>query len=177
MAGPLDAWSEELARIASMGFDALVLPPVFATGRDKSVFLTSDHARLHTALGGGDALAGLRKIVSLAREAGLAVLLDLTTDRVDTDCVVLRDHPSWRQGDTQVGLPPDPRHSMTQGVLLPKPPPDALLLWWQNCLRDWMQAGVAGFRCLDASAGGAFWGGLIQAVRQAHPDAFFIAWT
>nr|WP_249681442.1 maltotransferase domain-containing protein [Roseococcus pinisoli] len=177
LAGPLVRWPEDFGRIASLGFESVVLAPVFAPGRDNSVFLTADHSRLHTALGGGDALEGLRRITHDAREAGLSVLLDLTTDRLDTDAVILRRHPDWRLHDPQAGLPPDPRRPMAQGAALPAPPPDDLRLWWRERLAEWMQAGVAGFRCLDASAGGGFWRRLIKEVREAHPQAAFIAWT
>jgi starch synthase (maltosyl-transferring) len=177
LAGPIDRWPEDFARIAALGFDGVVLAPVFETGRDNSVFLTADHRHLHSALGGGDALAALRGIADMARTAGLSLLLDLTTDRVDTDAVVLRDHPAWRLHDPRAGLPPDPRRAIEQGALLPTPAPGDLRLWWLERLTEWMQAGVAGFRCLDPSAGGTFWNELIRSLRQAHPAAVFIAWT
>jgi starch synthase (maltosyl-transferring) len=170
-------WPEDFARIASLGFDGVVLAPVFASGRDSSVFLAADHRHLHSALGGGDALAALRQAAQEARAAGLSLLLDLTTDRVDTDAAILRDHPAWRLHDPLAGLPPDPRRAMAPGALLPTPAPEDLRLWWLERLTEWLQAGIAGFRCLDASAGGTFWGELIRSLRQSHPDAVFIAWT
>jgi len=177
LAGPVDRWPEDFARIASLGFDGVVLAPVFAEGPDGSIFLTADHRSLHSALGGGDALAALRRIAGEARAAGLSLLLDLTTDRVDRDAALLRDHPEWRAFDPYAGLPPDPRRAMGQGAPLPNPAPEGLRLWWLNRLTEWMQAGVAGFRCLDITAGTSFWGGLIRDLRQAHPDAVLIAWT
>lgn len=173
----MDRWPREFARVSSLGFDGVVLAPVFASGRDNSVFLAADHRLLHSALGGGDALAALRRIAKEARAAGLSLLLDLTTDRVDTDAVILRDHPAWRLDDPRAGLPPDPRRAMAQGALLPTPAPDELRLWWLERLTEWVQAGVVGFRCLDASAGSTFWGELIRGLRRTYPDAVFIAWT
>ncbi|WP_421988359.1 maltotransferase domain-containing protein [Roseococcus sp.] len=175
LAGPLDSWAGDFARIAALGFEGLVLPPVFATGRDNSVFLTADHDRLHAALGGGDASEGLRRIVAEARAAGLSLILDLTTDRLDTDAVLLREHPDWRLPDPREGLPPDPRGPMSQGAALASSAGPRR--WWRERLTGWMQAGVAGFRCLDAGAGGAFWKEIIQGARQGHPEAVFLAWT
>ena len=177
MAGPLDGWPAEFARIAALGFDGVILAPIFATGRDNSVFLVANHGQLHSALGGGEALPALRRIADEARAAGLALLLDLVTDRLDADAAVLREHPSWRLRDPRADLPPDPRRPVEEGALLPKPAPEDLRRWWSARFGEWMDAGVAGFRCLDASAGGAFWGGPIRELREAHPEAIFIAWT
>ncbi|TCH98415.1 DUF3416 domain-containing protein [Roseococcus sp. SYP-B2431] len=160
-----------------MGFDAVVLAPPFATGPDNSLFLTADHRALHARLGGGDALAGLAETCRLAGEAGLAVLLDLPTDRLDGAAAILAEHPDWRRGDPSAGLPPDPRRPFDHGAPLARPAPDALRAWWLARLREWAGAGIRGFRCLDASAGRAFWGPLIGALRGQQPGLVLIAWT
>ena len=170
-------WPEEFARIASLGFDAIILAPPFATGSDNSVFLVADHQRLDPRLGGGDALPALAEACRMARAAGLEVLLDLTTDRLDSDAAVLAGHPEWRRPDPVAELPPDPRRPIHRGALLSQPAPDALREWWLARLRDWAGAGIRGFRCLDAGAGRAFWGPLIGELRQERPDLLFIAWT
>ncbi|WP_240654729.1 alpha-1,4-glucan--maltose-1-phosphate maltosyltransferase [Rhodovarius crocodyli] len=172
LAGPPDGWPDEFARIAALGFDAVVLAPPFATGRDGSVFLAADHGRLHAALGGGPATEGLSRFAAMAREAGLALLLDLTTDRLDSDAVLLREHPEWALPDPRAELPPDPRQEINAGRRVAAPRD-----WWRARMAEWAAAGVAGFRCLDAGAGGAFWGGLIRDLREDAAQLTFIAWT
>ncbi|MDB5416548.1 MAG: alpha amylase catalytic region, partial [Rubritepida sp.] len=177
-AGPLDRWPGEFARIAALGFDAVVLAPPFATGRDGSLFRTADHRLLHAALGGGEAVPALTRMAAEARAHGLSLLLDLATDRLDEDAAILRDHPEWRLSDPFASLPPDPRRMVGQsGALLPHPAPDALRDWWSERLTEWLQAGIAGFRCLDAAAGAEFWGPLMLEARRTRPDAIFIAST
>jgi starch synthase (maltosyl-transferring) len=175
LAGPLEGWPREFERIAALGFDGLILAPPFATGRDASVFLAADHGRLHAALGGAPALEGIAHIAEMARAAGLTPLLDLTTDRLDSDAALLREHPDWALPDPRAGLPPDPRQEIGAGVRLLATP--ALRDWWRDRMAGWASAGIAGFRCLDAGAGGAFWGGLIRELRDTHPELLFIAWT
>ncbi|WP_407058756.1 hypothetical protein ACKZDW_11610 [Ralstonia syzygii subsp. celebesensis] len=51
--GPLDQWGGLLDRIASLGFDHVLIPPPFAVSAGGNVFVTRDHALLHAALGGG----------------------------------------------------------------------------------------------------------------------------
>lgn len=173
----LRRWPEEFARIASLGFDAVILAPPFATGGDNSLFLAADHRLLHPRLGGGDALAALARICGMARESGLEILLDLTTDRVDSGAALLAEHPEWRQDDPAAELPPDPRRPFDAGALLPRPAPDPLRAWWLARLGEWAGAGIRGFRCLDVSAGHGFWGPLIRELRGRRPDLVFIAWT
>jgi starch synthase (maltosyl-transferring) len=176
-AGPLDGWADEFARIAALGFDGVVLAPPFAPGPGGDVFLTADHQRLHPALGGGEALPALGRLAGEARSQGLALLLDLVTDRVAADAAILRKRPGWRVPDPFAGQPPDPRRTADPGAVLPRPLPGALRDWWQSLMAEWLQAGIAGFRCLDAAAGAAFWRPVIEALRQTHADAVFIAWT
>ena len=44
-----------LARAAKLGFDTVLVSPVFQPAENGDVFLTSDHGRVHAAFGGGDA--------------------------------------------------------------------------------------------------------------------------
>ncbi|HWX48702.1 MAG TPA: maltotransferase domain-containing protein [Roseomonas sp.] len=180
-AGPLDAWPAEFERIAALGFDSVAIAPPFTPGSDGDPFLTRDHAALHPALGGGETLPALRQMAEAARAQGLALLLDLVTDRLARDAVALRAAPrDWVAWRAPEDAPPDPRHppGLAQAARLTYPAPEGLLAFWRNHLTEWTQAGIAGFRCLEPGLGGQpFWGPLIEAVRQAAPDTCFIAWT
>ncbi|WP_159996024.1 alpha-1,4-glucan--maltose-1-phosphate maltosyltransferase [Roseomonas sp. 18066] len=176
-AGPLDGWPAQLERIAGLGFDAICLASPFATAEGLQALLR-DPGRLHAALGGGDALAGLRRIAEAGRAAGLATLLDWAPLRLARDAVPLRQRGEWQQA--QAGLPPDPRRpaGMEAAARLASPLPEGLGLWWQEQLAAWAGAGIAGFRCLDPGAAPpGFLARRIAALRERHPGLVFIAWT
>ena len=46
LAGPVDAWANQLDRAAAMRFDTVAIAPPFATGRARDLFLTADHERV-----------------------------------------------------------------------------------------------------------------------------------
>lgn len=175
-AGPLEAWPETLGRIVDLGFDSLAIAPPFEPGASGNLFLTRDHARLHPALGGGEALPALRRMAEMAGVHNLSLLLDLVPDRMAAEAPALRQGLAAER--LEAGAPPDPRREpdMLGGARL-RPSPE-LAGWWQDRLRDWAEAGVAGFRCLQPGwGGGAFWRSLIDTLRQSAPTAGFIAWT
>jgi len=179
-AGPLEAWPKEFERIAALGFDAVAIAPPFAPGTGGDPFLVRDHAALHPALGGGEALPALRGMAEAARSKGLALVLDLVTDRVSRDAPFLRGAPDWVAERPAEDAPPDPRRppDWSFAVRLSSPPPPALQDFWRERLTEWASAGIVGFRCLrPAESGGAFWEAVIGAVRKATPETLFIAWT
>ena len=75
--GRLDRWDGVLDRIASLGFDHVLMAPPFAVGAAGNVFVTRDHAQLHAALGGGPADAALATLAEGCRARGLTLQLDL----------------------------------------------------------------------------------------------------
>ncbi|MGH7212285.1 MAG: alpha-amylase family protein, partial [Acetobacteraceae bacterium] len=86
LAGPLGEWGRHFDRIARLGFDHVLIAPVFQPGRTGSILLAADYDRLHPALGwSGDAASGLRRFAELARADGLTPLLDLVADRIAAD--------------------------------------------------------------------------------------------
>jgi starch synthase (maltosyl-transferring) len=177
--GPLEQWPAEFERIAALGFDGVVLAPPFETIRGQP-FLVRDHARLHPALGGGDALPGLRRVTEAAAAQGLSVLLDLATDRVARAAPMLRQARDWAQAVTAADAPPDPRlpPGGSEAAELSRPMPPALQDFWQQRMAEWADAGVAGLRCIAPHrAGPAFWQAVIAAARTRHPRLRMIAWT
>lgn len=173
--GPLNGWDSEFERIAALGFDSVALAPPFEPGTGGDLFQTRDHARLHPALGGGEALAGLRSLAEAARAQGLSLLLDLPTRRMARDALPLRHNHGWQERGTEPDAPPDPRAE--PGVGLASPTPEGLRAWWAERLEEWALAGIAGFRCVSPGMGAGFWEQVIGATRQAVPGAAFIAWA
>ncbi len=91
LAGPLDTWDEILDHAADLGFDTIMMAPPFEPGHGGSIFLPRDMTRLHAALGHGDAIEGLARLVEEAGARGLALTLDVVLDRVAADSVFARD--------------------------------------------------------------------------------------
>ena len=55
LAGALTEWGTHLDRCAELGFDHVLVAPIFAPGRVGDIFLTGDTTRPHTARSAGTA--------------------------------------------------------------------------------------------------------------------------
>lgn len=184
--GRLDRWNGVLDRIASLGFDHVLIAPPFAVNAGGNVFATRDHAQLHAALGGGPADAALAALAQACHVRGLTLLLDLVIDRVAADAPLRVDHPDWFTSHAEDGDALDPRlppsHLEVASFRYDDPRcADAILAWWTRQLKTWAALGIGGFRCeAPARLSAARWRTLIAAVRQDVPmDApvHFLAWT
>ncbi len=179
LVGALPAWDAALERAASLGFNAVLVAPPFATGGTGNLYQVGDPDVPHPVLEApGDSAAMLETLAGKAKAHGLALYLDLVLDRVAADGRLAASQPGWF-GPQAIGGTPDPRLA----------PPDrdtvharwedpevaeALGAWWEERLRRFAAAGIAGFRC-DAPARlpATVWRRLIAAV----PEASFLAWT
>jgi len=181
--GRLDRWEGVLDRIASLGFDHVLMAPPFAVGASGNVFVTRDHAQLHAALGGGPADAALTKLAEGCRSRGLTLLLDLVIDRVAVDAPLRADHPDWFASHAEDGNALDPRlppsHLEVASFRHDDPRnADAILTWWAQQLRAWAALGIGGFRCeAPARLPADGWRTLIADVRKDTSAARFLAWT
>jgi len=174
--GPLPAWQAVFAETAALGFDTVLLPPVFAPDSTGDLFRTADHDRAHPILAAiDDGDATLARLCDGAREEGLSLWLDLVVDRAPEAGVLVRTHPDWFAAPGAAG-PLDPRRDLP-GAGMRRARPEAagpLAAWWAERLARWRAAGVAGLRCLDPHAvPAAFWRALFAGeVPQAR-----LAWT
>jgi starch synthase (maltosyl-transferring) len=181
--GRLDRWDGELDRIASLGFDHVLMAPPFAVGAAGNVFVTRDHAQLHAALGGGPADAALATLAEGCRARGLTLQLDLVIDRVAIDAPLRADHPDWFASQAEDGDALDPRlpPSHLEVACFRHDDPrsaDAILMWWTQQLRAWAALGIGGFRCeAPARLPAARWRTLIADVRKDVGVIRFLAWT
>ncbi len=179
LAGPITEWTRHFERCRQMGFDHVVIAPPFLPGRSGSLFVTSDHDRLHPAFGDGLAGPALKNAAIAARGHGLSLVMDLVIDRVAVGSPLVAEFPgSFVKLD--VDAPPDPRHSpdLRFSVHANYSANDqSLIEWWQYRLAEWIDLGIAGFRCLvtqDVPA--AVWHRLLAGVRKSHPGITFLAW-
>ncbi|MBL6458599.1 DUF3416 domain-containing protein [Belnapia sp. T6] len=177
--GPLPAWDSALERAASLGFDGVLVPPVFATGSTGSLYQIADPDAAHPLLQSpGDSAALLEALAGKARAHGLALHLDLALDRVAAEGRLAAEHADWFGGQGSTGLP-DPRLDPPDRNILRARWEDASVAealggWWEERLRRFVGAGVAGFRC-DAPA--AVPAGIWRRMTAALPEARFMAWT
>jgi starch synthase (maltosyl-transferring) len=183
-AGPRDRWAHYLGRCRQMGFDGVVVPPVFAPGERGEIFLSGDHDRVNPFLGQSASADDL--MADLAQECarhGLALLLDVVIGRIASDADLVRTNPNWFHIVDADGGRIDPRGALGE--------PDAAYIrftdpavandaaeWWIDRLRRLARAGVGGFRCLAPHlVPSRAWRRIIGAVREEAQDCGFLAWT
>ncbi|CAA9228056.1 MAG: GH13_3 / GH13 / GH13_38 [uncultured Acetobacteraceae bacterium] len=179
MIGPLPAWDAAFAHAAGLGFDGVLLAPVGTPGESGHLFQIGDPDRPHPALEAeGDTAAALSVLAGKAREAGVALHLDLVLDRAASDGRLVAEHPEWFAAPP-ADAPPDPRQAPAEQGIRPARMFDdgvaeALADWWEARLRAYAAAGVAGFRCdAPARVPVAMW----RRFTAGLPDCRFMAWT
>src|SRR5215471_18410016 len=179
LAGPVDTWSRQLDRVATMRFDTVAIAPPFATGQLADLFLTADHDRLDSRLGGSDALSALARFAEECKRRQLRPMLDVVVDRVAVEHVT-NGLADWYRADSLDELPDPRRPAQQRGVarLLAEEDLAGAIGWWERQLGEWVDAAIADFRCIRPhQVPGQFWRELINAVRRSHPHASFMAST
>lgn len=179
LVGALPNWDAAFAHAAGLGFDSVLLAPVFAPGGNGNLYQIGDPDAPHPVLEAqGDAAAALAALVEKARVQGLALYLDLVLDRAAADGALVAAHPDWFE-NAGAAAPPDPRHPQPErGTLRARleDPAVAETLggFWEERLRRLAAAGVAGFRCdAPSHVPASLWRRLTGAL----PDCRFLAWT
>ncbi|HEY1795283.1 MAG TPA: maltotransferase domain-containing protein [Stellaceae bacterium] len=179
LAGPVDTWAAQLDRAAAMRFDTVAIAPPFAAGRAGDLFLTADHDRIDQRLGAGDAAPALARFGEACRSRGLQPMLDVVVHRVAVEHAG-KGLSAWYLADSSDTLPDPRREPQRADVarLSVDGEPDGAIEWWAGRFGEWIDAGIADFRCIAPHRAPArFWRGLIAAVRRPHPDARFMAAT
>jgi len=183
-AGRLREWPRLFTHARALGFDHLGTAPLFAPGAAGDVFLSADPEVLHPALEAPDgADEAVRMLCEAAGNHGLRVVLDLVLDRMAADSPLRAREPGWFVHDGGTEEPPDPRRPprRRQEAAARFDDPAVRAAWadfWAERLRRLAEAGVGGFRCLyPDQVPPCVWRTVIAAVREAVPEALFIAWT
>ncbi|UIN20146.1 alpha-1,4-glucan--maltose-1-phosphate maltosyltransferase [Herbaspirillum frisingense] len=185
-------WDDLLAHCAAMAFD--------------HVLLCGDHCIAELARSDSDqaGTARLAELAKLCKRHDLHLLMDLSPTRFRADDPVLLEHEAWfaKPVNTQDATSSDPA-GLSNSLSDPLPDPrfphrliaadgfvtrtpcldmpgvvDSFLDWWSARLTYLLQAGVAGFRCLEpASLPVQVWRHLMKSARKQQPDSRFLAWT
>ena len=181
LAGDAAEWAVHFDRIARLGFDHVLMAPLFLPGRGGSILLAADYDRLHPVLGWeGDAVSGLRRIAASARAHGLTPLLDIVPNRVASGSK-LAESPLFRAVDETAPLDAR-RYPSEAGAAEARTENDdavdALADWWAARLSGWADAGFGGFRFMRlAGVPPRLAQQVAAAVRRQAAGCLFLAWT
>ena len=197
--GGLRGATQELPRVAHMGFDVVYLPPVhpigrsFRKGRNNTLDAGPDdpgspwaigseeggHTALHPDLGTFD---DFDTFVAEARAAGLEVALDYAL-QCSPEHPWLAEHPEWfhHRPDGTIKYaenPPKKYQDIYPINMWPADDGDRVALW--EACRDifffWIGHGVRIFRVDNPHTKPfAFWEWAIADVQSRHPDVIFLA--
>ncbi len=183
LAGVLREWDAHLDRCAELGFDHVLVAPLFAPGHVADIFLTADDTSPHPALGWqGDAHAAIGYATEQCRARGLRMLMDLVINRVAADSTTLAAHPQlFEPADRLAALDPRAPAGAFGAVRARWDQPEAaagLVDLWAERVLGWAAAGVAGVR-IDSLHGVPPAGlrALIEAVHRQAPEVLFLGWT
>jgi starch synthase (maltosyl-transferring) len=184
LAGERTSWRRRLSHCQDMGFDHVLLAPIFAPGAEGDIFLTADHDRCNPAVGSSIAAdAIVEEFAKSCHACGLSLFLDIVVGEVARDAVLAQSSPSWI---LPTGVSPaliDPRQTrLSAHAAYPRFDDVAatgeIVDWWIARLCRLMAAGAAGFRCLEPQqVPPAVWRQIIEAVEKQFPDCRFLAWT
>jgi starch synthase (maltosyl-transferring) len=150
--------ARQIERCAQMGFDHVLVP----------------------SRSGEDAAA----VASSCAKQKMKLLVDLQIDSVEKGSPLQREHPHWFSSHAQSNDLPDPRYPIAHDDAKwifrfdHASATEEILQYWRQRLREWIDAGVTGFRCLGIAASPAFaWRHLIETSRQYRDGVRFLAWT
>jgi len=189
--------TEQLTRLAELGFDVLYLPPVHPIGeknrkgRNNSLQAGpgdpgSPWAIGHHEHGGHDALhpdlgsmQDFEEMVGQAREHGIDVALDFAI-QCSADHPWLTEHPEWfnRRPDGTLKYAENPPKKYQDIYNVNWNTEDWRALWQAlyDVVRAWVDRGVKVFRVDNPHTKPfPFWEWLIEEIRRDDPDVLFLA--
>ena len=146
-------------------------------------FLIDDFERTNPVLQLAETVdEAVLEIASLAREAGLHLVVDLVVDRVAADGAMARSAPHWFYRGVGSDVI-DPREAQLCAEAVPARFEDPqrekeLTAWWIDRIIRLAKAGGSGFRLLGlADVPGRFVKAVIEGVRQECASCLFFGWT
>jgi len=186
LVGAVESFGPHLDRAKALGFDTILISPIFATGETGDVFQPVDHSPAASSLGQGlTATAALGAIASACASRSLRLLMDLALDRFDAEHSLVKANPdsfSIRReaegGGSIDPRKPAPANGEARARLHDAASADVIAAWAAEGLRSWIFAGMGGFRIVRAGAAPpAFWRSLVADIRQTHAATIFITET
>jgi starch synthase (maltosyl-transferring) len=185
-----------LPRIADMGFDVLLFPPVYPIGKShrkgkNNALLAEDedvgspwsvgsneggHTSLHPALG---SMKDFQKLMKKAADKGLEIAIDMGL-RCSPDHPYIERHPDWfhHLPDGRLDTEEDPPLSYKDIINFNFDCDDWENLWEElkNNVMFWADKGVRiFFASTPHNKPFAFWQWLIKEVQAAYPDTIFLS--
>jgi starch synthase (maltosyl-transferring) len=191
--GSVERWTEQLERIAAMGFDWIYVNPFHETGYSGSLYAVKNYYRLNP-LFRGTSEASDDEIISgfTARAAalGLDVMMDLVVNHTAHDADLASEHAGWyrRAADGSIESPSanDPANPANVTVWTDlaeldyreRPERAEMVAYFSDVVRHYVRLGVRGFRC-DAAykVPSGVWSQFIMAAHEVRPDTLFAAET
>ncbi len=180
-AGPDRDFAARAKLASGLGFAGIVLDRPFAARGVGERALVCDFNQLSAELGGGPSGPALNTMAAAARQAGVALLLDVELDRLAADSAAAMSTKGLFAPPEDEALLDPRRHADARAASVKLHEPaslDALAVWWAAQLTTWQTLGVAGFRLaglagLPRGAARA----LLARLRLALPEALLLAWT
>jgi starch synthase (maltosyl-transferring) len=184
LAGARTSWPQHLSRCQDMGFDHVLLAPIFGPGADGDIFLTADHDVVNPAIECSLAAdAVVEEFARSCRTSGLVLLLDVVIGEVARDAALAESSPGWFLPAGLASTCIDPRQTrLSPHAAYPRFDEAVvaaeITTWWIERLKRLAAAGAAGFRCLEPQrVPSDIWRQIITGVRRHFPDCRFLAWT
>ncbi len=186
----------QLVRAAAMGFDVVYLPPIHPIGRahrkgrNNALVAAPGDPGSPWAIGSADGgytavhpdlgtLEDFDRFVEAARRLGLEVALDFAI-QCSPDHPWVREHPEWffhrPDGTIKYAENPPKKYQDIYPVNFQSEASPALWEEMRRILEFWIGHGVSTFRVDNPHTKPVkFWEWLIRAIKDAHPDAIFLA--
>jgi starch synthase (maltosyl-transferring) len=183
-AGSLAGWPEHMRRIHEMGFDSILMAPIFASGTADDLFLAVDHERSHQAIAESASVDQLLSGVSeMCQRHELLLYVDVVLGRLAPDAAIVASKPHWFRSEAPSAERVDPRGSLAEphaayGRFDDSSAAERLAAWWRERLGRLAATGLAGFGCRDPHLVPApIWRNITDGVRGRFPQCRFLAWT
>ena len=194
--GTLRDLMEHLPYVAEMGFDVLYLPPIhpigyaFRKGKNNTLAASADdvgspwaigakeggHKAIHPQLG---SLADFQRLVAEAKKFDMEIALDIAF-QCTPDHPYVTEHPEWFRkrpdGSIQYAENPPKKYQDIYPLDFESEHWEGLWNELKSVILFWCEQGVRIFRADNPHTKAfPFWEWIIGAVKNAYPDALFLA--
>jgi starch synthase (maltosyl-transferring) len=194
--GSLHDLMEHVPYVAEMGFDVLYLPPIhpigyaFRKGKNNTLAASADdvgspwaigakeggHKAIHPQLG---SLADFQRLVAEAKKFDMEIALDIAF-QCTPDHPYVTEHPEWfrkrRDGSIQYAENPPKKYQDIYPLDFESENWEGLWNELKSVILFWCEQGVRIFRADNPHTKAfPFWEWIIGAVKNAYPDALFLA--
>ena len=167
----------DLPRIRSMGVDVAWFMPIHPIGQVErkgsrgSPYSIADYREINPEYG---TKADFKHLIETAHGLGLKVMIDVVYNHTAHDSTLVKQHPDWFHQDAE-------GHAVTTvpdwaDVIDLRHPNTELSDYLIDCLKDWAEFGVDGFRCDVASVVTVdFWVKARGEVARVKPGVIWLA--